>query len=63
LSSLFNLYIMRHGILLVGGEGKPLHRDLRSMPRLIGGFLAHIPRLIWRRAIDRLRGGGVQVVG
>ena len=63
LSSLFNLYIMRHGVMLVGGEGRPLHRDLRSMPRLIGGFVAHIPLLIWRRAMARYRGNGVQVVG
>lgn len=63
LASLFNLYIMRQGVMLVGGEGGPLHRDLRSMPRLIAGFVAHIPLLIWRCAVNRLRGSGVQVVG
>ncbi len=33
-SSLFNLYIMRRGTLLVGEEGKPLNEDLGALPRL-----------------------------
>ena len=56
LSTLFNLYAMRRGALLVGAEGGSVGADLRRMPRLIAGFLAAGPialfRLIgWRIAV------------
>ena len=38
-SSLFNLYIMRRGTLLIGEEGKPFARDLGALPRLALLFL------------------------
>jgi len=42
-STLFNLYAMRRGALVVGAEGRPLTADLKMMPRLICGFLAAGP--------------------
>lgn len=45
---LFNLYAMRHGVLLVDEERKPFWQDMARMPRIIGGFLAVIPVAIWR---------------
>src|SRR5262249_52906579 len=44
-SSLFNLYAMRRGALLVGGEGKPFGSDLRRLPKLLMEFLLALPRL------------------
>jgi hypothetical protein len=40
LSSLFNLYVMRRGAMIVGAESDSLWRDFARMPRLVGGFLA-----------------------
>jgi hypothetical protein len=45
-STLFNLYAMRHGALVVGAGGSSLATDLRRMPVLIGGFLAAVPLAI-----------------
>jgi hypothetical protein len=45
-STLFNLYAMRHGALVVGAGGSSLASDLRRMPVLIGGFLAAVPLAI-----------------
>ena len=42
-STLFNLYAMRRGALVVGAEGRSLTADLKTMPRLICGFLAAGP--------------------
>ena len=42
-STLFNLYAMRQGALVVGARGSSLVADLRRMPRLLGGFLAAGP--------------------
>jgi len=50
LSSLFNWYAMKHGTLLVGGEGGSFGNDLRRIPGLIGGFLLMGPRWVLRRA-------------
>jgi hypothetical protein len=44
LSALFNLYAMRRGTLLVGGEGRSFRSDLKRLPALILGFLAALPR-------------------
>ena len=38
LSTLFNLYAMRRGALVVGAEGGSVAADLRRLPRLIVGF-------------------------
>lgn len=48
ISVLFNLFAMRHGVLLVGaGEETPsLLSDLKRMPRMVGEFTAYLPVLI-----------------
>jgi hypothetical protein len=49
LSTLFNSYVMRRGVLVVGDEeGKTLLGDLASMPRMIGGFVSVVPMAAWR---------------
>ena len=40
ISTLFNLYAMQRGALVVGAEARSLKSDLQRMPELIGGFLA-----------------------
>ena len=47
-STLFNLYAMRRGALIVGENQQSLSHDLRRMPRLVGGFLAAGPLAIFR---------------
>ncbi|HVP64045.1 MAG TPA: hypothetical protein VMT82_04055 [candidate division Zixibacteria bacterium] len=61
LSSLFNLYIMRHGALLVGREGDSLTQDMARMPRLIGGFLAAGPLWVWRQISQLLTRRGMEI--
>lgn len=39
LAMLFNTYAMRRGFMITGSEGKSLWTDLKSMPRVIGGFI------------------------
>jgi hypothetical protein len=58
-STLFNLYVMRRGALLVGKNQASLAHDLRRMPRLIIGFLAAGPLAIfsWRKSAGK-RGNG-----
>lgn len=50
LSAMFNLFAMRHGVLLVGAgrETKSLWSDLRKMPLLVVEFVAFLPILILR---------------
>jgi hypothetical protein len=48
LSALFNLFVMRRGVLIVGDERAPLIDDLRRMPRLVFDFVMTIPRALWR---------------
>jgi hypothetical protein len=48
-SSLFNWYAMKHGTLLVGGEGSDFSNDLRRLPVLLGRFLLLGPRWLLRR--------------
>ncbi len=43
LSALFNLFAMRRGALLVGGESKPFSKDLCDLPMLALRFLLAIP--------------------
>lgn len=50
ISTLFNLYAMRRGALVVGATGNPIIADLRRMPRLLGGFLAAGPLALCRAA-------------
>ncbi|HME12802.1 MAG TPA: hypothetical protein VKF79_08080 [Candidatus Acidoferrum sp.] len=44
LSTLFNLYAMRHGALIVGSGRGSLLEDLRRMPGLVLDFILLIPR-------------------
>ncbi|HEX4169535.1 MAG TPA: hypothetical protein VHZ55_29075 [Bryobacteraceae bacterium] len=49
IATLFNLYAMRRGALLVGSEARGFRSDLREMPRLIGGFIIAGPRALLRQ--------------
>ncbi len=50
LSALFNLFMMRHGVLLVGAgeETKSLWSDLKKIPFLIYEFVMFLPEVILR---------------
>lgn len=50
LSALFNLYVMRRGVLVVGeaGEQRPLLHDLAAIPKLLVQFVAAGPTALWR---------------
>lgn len=48
-SATFNLYVMRRGALIVGPERQSLLHDLARMPRLIVGFILHVPGWLLRR--------------
>jgi hypothetical protein len=48
LSTSFNLYAMRHGVLTVGDRSKSLREDLASLLPLFGQFLLAGPRAILR---------------
>jgi hypothetical protein len=68
LSTLFHLYAMRRGVLIVGSGSRSLGSDFRAMPRVVAGFLAVVPLAIWRFSKSRLaRGefvlGGMQNAG
>jgi hypothetical protein len=39
-STLFHLFVMRRGALVVGADAAPITDDLRRMPRLVAEFLA-----------------------
>jgi hypothetical protein len=40
ISTLFNLYAIRRGVLIVGDDRRSLWADMRAMPGIIGSFLA-----------------------
>lgn len=48
ISVLFNLFAMRHGVLLVGAgqETRSLANDIKRMPRMVGEFTAYLPVLV-----------------
>ncbi|MBV9403846.1 MAG: hypothetical protein JO211_00770 [Acidobacteriaceae bacterium] len=48
ISTMFNLYAMRRGALVVCSGAGSLASDLRRVPALIAGFLAAGPLMIWR---------------
>ena len=50
LSTLFNLYAVRRGVLVVGENTKSLREDLREMPRLLASFIAIGPVTLYRYA-------------
>lgn len=45
LSALFNLFAMKHGVLLVGAgeETRSLKDDIKMLPRMVGEFTAYLP--------------------
>lgn len=45
IADLFNLYVMRHGVMLTGTGSRPFAEDLRRIPALVLGFLLVLPRL------------------
>lgn len=49
-SALFNLFAMKHGVLLVGAgeESRSLFSDIKRLPRMIFEFMAFLPVLISR---------------
>lgn len=53
-SAMFNLFAMRHGVLLVGAgkETKSLWDDFRKIPALVFEFLIYLPKLILRYIND-----------
>lgn len=50
ISAMFNLFIMRHGVLLVGAgeESKPLLQDFKKMPVLVKDFTIYLPAMLLR---------------
>jgi hypothetical protein len=49
ISALFNLYAMRRGVLVVGGQGsQTLIEDLAALPRIFAGFISAGPLALWR---------------
>jgi hypothetical protein len=44
LSTHFNLYAMRHGVLIAGPEAATLSSDLRNIPAVLAGFLTQFRR-------------------
>jgi hypothetical protein len=47
LSTLFNLFAMRRGALIVGAGHGSLLEDLRRMPGLLMDFVMLLPRGLW----------------
>ncbi|MEQ1606812.1 MAG: hypothetical protein ABL999_18260 [Pyrinomonadaceae bacterium] len=45
MSALFNLFAMKHGVLLVGAgeETRTLKDDIKMLPRMVGEFTAYLP--------------------
>lgn len=56
ISTLFNVYAMRRGAMVVGHNSPTLAQDMRALPRIICGFLAVGPRWVGRsfRSASRL---------
>lgn len=54
-STLFNLYAMRRGTLVVGENTKSLWQDLKDMPGLIASFVAIGPMALYRFARGAVR--------
>lgn len=55
LSTLFNLFAMRRGALVVGEHGHSLLTDMRRMPAVVAAFVATPPRAAWRAALQLRR--------
>jgi hypothetical protein len=51
LSTLFNLFMMRRGAMVVGEGSQPLWRDLIRMPGLLAQFLIAGPFWVWNLVV------------
>jgi len=60
-STLFNLFIMRRGALVVGEGSQPLWRDLIRIPGLILQFMIAGPRWLWSILLRRRRKNEMQI--
>lgn len=49
-STLFNIYAMRRGAMIVGAGSNSLAADFRRVPALLAGFLSVVPIALWRAA-------------
>jgi hypothetical protein len=56
ITSLFDLYALRRGILLTGEAGQTLTEDLKQIPQLALSFVAEPMMWIWRSTRDLLAG-------
>lgn len=54
-SAMFNLFIMQHGVLLVGAgsETKSFWNDIKSIPRLVIEFITFLPKAILKFFSER----------
>jgi hypothetical protein len=59
-STLFNLFVMRRGALIVGEGRDSLASDLIQMPRLIGAFCLLLPRYCYRQFQNLRKSGRVR---
>ena len=48
ISTLFNLHVMRHGVLVVGEHSHSLWHDMKQMPQLVLSFLSILPLFVYR---------------
>ena len=66
-STLFNLFVMRRGALIVGEGRSSLAADLAQMPRLIGAFCLLVPRYchrkFWQRGSREQQAAPLQATG
>ena len=58
-STLFNFYVMRRGVLIVGAGRHSLGKDLLKLPRLVVDFVTWMPRYMIRRAAEKPGSGRV----
>ncbi|MFZ0706167.1 MAG: hypothetical protein WAM71_11230 [Candidatus Korobacteraceae bacterium] len=61
ISTLFNLFIMRRGAMVVGEGSQPLWRDLLRIPVLLAQFLIAGPLWLWRTIFRRQRKTDVEI--
>lgn len=61
-STLFNLFIMRRGAMVVGEESQPLWRDLVRIPVLLVQFVLAGPIWLWNVILNRKSKTGMRIV-
>ncbi len=61
-STLFNLFIMRRGAMVVGEESQPLWRDLVRIPVLFVQFVLAGPIWLWNVILNRKSKTGMRIV-